>query len=78
MSSLWQVAELQALNPTADATELISAICGDSAWLQEVIDICSCNDHRSFAFFSLQLFDRFNAIMQQADTYIFGNVEIAW
>ncbi len=31
-----QVAELQALNPTAEATELISAICGDTAWLQEV------------------------------------------
>ncbi|CAF4576414.1 unnamed protein product [Rotaria socialis] len=54
-----KVAELQALNPTADATELISAICGDSAWLQE-------------------LFDRFDSIMQQADTYIFSNVDIAW
>ncbi|CAF1247775.1 unnamed protein product [Adineta steineri] len=54
-----KVAELQALNPTADATELISAICGDSAWLQE-------------------LFDRFDSIMQQADLYIFSNVEIAW
>ncbi len=32
-----QVAELQALNPTAEATELISAICGDTPWLQEVI-----------------------------------------
>ena len=31
-----KVAELQTLNPTADATELISAICGDAGWLQEV------------------------------------------
>lgn len=31
-----QVAELQALNPTAEPTELISAICGDTHWLQEV------------------------------------------
>ncbi|CAF3401042.1 unnamed protein product [Rotaria socialis] len=54
-----KVVELQALNPTAEATELISAICGDTAWLQE-------------------LFDRFESIMQQADTYIFSNVEIAW
>ncbi|UJR28796.1 hypothetical protein I4U23_010021 [Adineta vaga] len=54
-----KVAELQALNPTADATELISAICGDTAWLQE-------------------LFDRFDSIMRQADTYIFSNVDIAW
>ncbi|CAF1044073.1 unnamed protein product [Rotaria sordida] len=54
-----KVAELQALNPTADATELISAICGDTTWLQE-------------------LFDRFDSIMQQADTYIFSNVDIAW
>jgi hypothetical protein len=54
-----KVAQLQTLNPTADATELISAICGESAWLQE-------------------LFDRFDSIMQQADTYIFSNVEIAW
>ena len=30
------MAELQAVNPTADATELISAICGDANWLQEV------------------------------------------
>ncbi|CAF4371683.1 unnamed protein product, partial [Adineta steineri] len=30
-----KVAELQALNPTADATELISAICSDTTWLQE-------------------------------------------
>ncbi|CAF2745962.1 unnamed protein product [Rotaria sp. Silwood2] len=54
-----KVAELQALNPTADATELISAICGDTTWLQE-------------------LFDRFDSIMQQADAYIFSNVDIAW
>ncbi|CAF4550924.1 unnamed protein product [Rotaria sp. Silwood1] len=54
-----KVAELQALNPTADATELISAICGDTTWLQE-------------------LFERFDLIMQQADTYIFSNVDIAW
>ncbi|UJR20788.1 hypothetical protein I4U23_023901 [Adineta vaga] len=54
-----KVAELQALNPTADATELISAICGDSTWLQE-------------------LFERFDSIMQQADAYIFSNVDIAW
>jgi hypothetical protein len=32
-----KVAELLTLNPTADATELISAICGDATWLQEVI-----------------------------------------
>lgn len=31
-----KVVELQTANPTADATELISAICGDTAWLQEV------------------------------------------
>ena len=31
-----KVAELQALNPTAEPTELISAICGDTHWLQEV------------------------------------------
>ncbi len=36
-SMISQVAELQALNPTAEATELISAICGDTPWLQEVI-----------------------------------------
>ncbi|CAF4876593.1 unnamed protein product, partial [Rotaria sp. Silwood1] len=54
-----KVTELQALNPTADATELISAICGDTTWLQE-------------------LFERFDLIMQQADTYIFSNVDIAW
>ncbi|CAF1372029.1 unnamed protein product [Adineta steineri] len=54
-----KVAELQALNPTADATELISAICSDTTWLQE-------------------LFDRFDSIIQQADTYIFSNVDIVW
>jgi hypothetical protein len=54
-----KAAHLQALNPNAEATGLISAICADTVWLQE-------------------LFDRFDSIMQQADTYIFSNVDIAW
>ncbi|CAF1662859.1 unnamed protein product, partial [Didymodactylos carnosus] len=31
-----KVSQLQELNPNADVTELISAICSDSAWLQEL------------------------------------------
>ncbi|CAF1298267.1 unnamed protein product, partial [Didymodactylos carnosus] len=33
-----KVSQLQELNPNADAADLISAICGDSAWLQELFD----------------------------------------
>lgn len=32
----FQAAQLQAMNPNAEATGLISAICGDTVWLQEV------------------------------------------
>ena len=48
---VFQAASLQNANPTAEITELISAICGYGNWLQEVFECLSKNETVCFVFF---------------------------
>lgn len=63
-----KVVELQTAHPTADATELISAICGDTAWLQEVRSHLSLDNKDFIVLFSYSV-DSMKSCNKRIHTY---------